>query len=147
MTCSSDFLRFFTEMTVEHVLTEESDHAALLIMALESPENNVQRERRGFRYEEMWTRHDQYDSIVHDAWNEASWEGSRISTVLESLLTRHMQSWSRNGLWIDLTPTSKAKGTTQRCKREATTSGSSLEAQDLEAQLYEIYGKEELMYM
>jgi hypothetical protein len=56
-TCSDSFAQLFPATAVEHVLTEESDHLALLIKVMDMPPVHQLPNSRGFRLEEMWTRH------------------------------------------------------------------------------------------
>src|SRR4051812_20732880 len=59
--CNDGFLELFPETSVENIMTEESDHQALLVRALETAPGLDQRGERPFRFEEAWTRHDTYD--------------------------------------------------------------------------------------
>ena len=65
-TCTSDFMHMYSGSSVQHVMTEESDHLALVISVREEADRRPNIQRR-FRYEEMWTRHDAYEAMVQEA--------------------------------------------------------------------------------
>ena len=70
-TCNDGFLHLLPETTVEHVLTEESDHAALLIRAAASLDAAGHKRQKFFRFEEAWTRHEDYEHMIEAAWEQA----------------------------------------------------------------------------
>ena len=57
---------------MEHILCEESDHQALLVRVLETAPCHARSGERQFRFEEAWTRHDQYETMIDEAWQAAS---------------------------------------------------------------------------
>lgn len=52
-------------------MTEESDHVALIVRAMEAPATIANRGPPPFRYEQMWTKHPTYDQMVLEAWSRA----------------------------------------------------------------------------
>ena len=66
-TATAPFLEMFPLTYVEHIVTEESDHMALLIRILDEPPRRAAF-ARGFMYEEMWTKHDGYEDMIKQAW-------------------------------------------------------------------------------
>ena len=85
--CSNAFLACFPESVVEHIVTEESDHQALLIMAMETAPCANTGGPRPFRFEEAGTRHEQYDSMVEEAWEAAGVGGFGLDNVWQRLAT------------------------------------------------------------
>ena len=69
--CNDEFLHIFPETTVEHILTKESDHAALVIRAAASLDAVGHKKQWGFRFEEAWTRHEDYEQMIVRAWEQA----------------------------------------------------------------------------
>ncbi|XP_073353716.1 uncharacterized protein [Aegilops tauschii subsp. strangulata] len=95
--CNGDFLSIFPETLVEHLMTEESDHQVILVRALETAPNEHARGPRPFRFEEAWTRHDQYDSMVEAAWMGADSGEKDIAAFCQRLARTagSMQLWAR----------------------------------------------------
>ena len=67
-TCNGEFAHLFPATEVQHVMTEESDHQALVIKALTSVGQPNARGQRPFSYEAAWARHEEYESMVAVAW-------------------------------------------------------------------------------
>jgi hypothetical protein len=59
----------FRDIKVWHVQTTESDHCCLVI---ECYHNRRGRQRRGFKYENMWRRELSYAKLVEDSWGDAT---------------------------------------------------------------------------
>ncbi|XP_020188216.1 uncharacterized protein [Aegilops tauschii subsp. strangulata] len=85
-TCNDGFLSTFPETTVEHILTEESDHQALLVHAVETAPQYGQGADIPFRYEEAWTRHEKYDEMVTQVWEAASQMDPRVPRLFYRIL-------------------------------------------------------------
>jgi hypothetical protein len=84
-TAAAPFLNLYPETQIEHIITEESDHMALLVR-LENIGNKVNRRlQRGFAFEEMWTKHENYEDMIVFAWENSGTEAQGI-----------------NGLWTKL---------------------------------------------
>ncbi|KAM0917175.1 hypothetical protein ACQ4PT_009616 [Festuca glaucescens] len=96
-TCTGSFAQLFPATTVEHVLTEESDHLALLIKVMDTPLAQRLPNSRGFRFEEMWTRHEGYVPMVEQAWEKEDWDDRGLGALWNRLkrVSGSMQSWSR----------------------------------------------------
>jgi hypothetical protein len=77
-TCDASFSEMFPAMVVEHITTEESDHLALLIRVQSAFPSHSSPNPRGFRYEEMWTRHDDYSAMVENAWEQENQGGAEL---------------------------------------------------------------------
>jgi hypothetical protein len=69
---TASFLDMYPLTQVEHVITEESDHLALLIRVGEGQAVRKSLAARGFMYEEMWLRHESYEDMVKTAWENRS---------------------------------------------------------------------------
>jgi len=48
---------------IEHAITEESDHLALVVKVAAEPPRQRLSTRRGFMFEEMWLKHEKYEEI------------------------------------------------------------------------------------
>lgn len=96
-TCTDSFLEMFLETNVENLITEESDHLALLVHVLETAPTHRQKGPWSFRFEDAWTKHDDYERMVTDAWAAASTGISGIAAVWDKIhqVSGDMQRWSR----------------------------------------------------
>ena len=96
-TCNNEFMAMFPDTHVQHIITEESDHCALVAKVLEPASERDDRGPRQFRYEEAWTRHERYESMVVEKWNAADTGGLGISATCSRLstLSKGMQEWGR----------------------------------------------------
>jgi hypothetical protein len=56
----------FPLTSVEHIVTEESDHMALLVRVCDEPPRRPN--HRGFIFEEMWLKHEGYEEMVKNYW-------------------------------------------------------------------------------
>lgn len=68
---NGEFTRLFDGCYMENVITTTFDHYAVLIQL--SQDNYVRRSisvQRGFKFEAMWLRADDYKEIVELAWEE-----------------------------------------------------------------------------
>jgi hypothetical protein len=66
-TATTPFLALFPNTQIEHIMTEESDHLALLAHISAEDDSSIRGDHRGFVYEEMWTKHENYDNMVNSA--------------------------------------------------------------------------------
>ena len=57
-------MHLFPETMVEHILTEKSYHATVVIRAVASLDAARHKKQRGFKFEEAWTRHEDYEQMV-----------------------------------------------------------------------------------
>lgn len=147
-TCTDTFLNLFPESEVEHVMTEESDHQAIVVRALETAPRQHTRGERPFRFEEAWTRHDQYDGMVEAAWEAANSGDHSLLGVWQKLgeLSGSMQKWAREVLGSIRRKIAKLKAQLVEANARGGVAGHSLEVRDIENQLHELYEQEEIMY-
>jgi hypothetical protein len=62
------FIDLFDKTTVSHIQTTKSDHCALLIKVSRSEWLGGSNLRRPFRFENMWTRHENYQKVIEEGW-------------------------------------------------------------------------------
>jgi hypothetical protein len=67
-TATASFLHMFPHSSVEHVATEESDHMALVIKVPDASHIDKPVGNRDFMFEEMWTKHEDYERMITEAW-------------------------------------------------------------------------------
>ncbi|XP_073360408.1 uncharacterized protein [Aegilops tauschii subsp. strangulata] len=147
-TCNNDFLGLFPDTSVDHVMTEESDHIALIVSARETAPDVGRQAPRKFMYEEMWTKHEQYDEMVVVAWlrAEASGQGATKTCGKLKAVSREMQQWGRKVFGSVRKQISKLKTQLQHAKERALVTGISPEVRELEDQLRDLFEREEIMY-
>ena len=56
-TCNDGFAEMFVDITIEHIIMEESDHVALVIRAMETAPHSARAGPRPFKWEEAWVKH------------------------------------------------------------------------------------------
>jgi hypothetical protein len=96
-TCNESFSDLFPASTVQHLHTEEINHLALLIK-VNSCFDTQPRYSWEFRFEEMWTRHEGFQAMIEQAWEEEDTGDRGVSALCDKLrrISGDMQSWSRN---------------------------------------------------
>lgn len=146
-TCNDEFLTLFPETNVEHIVTEESDHMALVIHALETAPVRGPQGARQFKFEEAWTRHVNYEAMVADQWNRAASGEVGLTVVCNRLgrLTAGMQEWGRVVFGSVRKQIMQLKAQLQDAKYRALGSGYTTEIKDIEEQLREVYAREEVL--
>ena len=89
-------MEMFPHSLVEHIVTEESDHMALLLKVIAEPAPRIQSASRSFMFEEMWLKHDGYDDMIVDAWEKSEHNGQDINGFWRRLqdMSRDMKRWS-----------------------------------------------------
>lgn len=147
-TCNDGFLELFPETCVEHIITEESDHQAILVRALETAPSHGTRGERPFRFEEAWTRHEQYDAMIKEAWDASASGEHDLLAVWQCLgsVTGYMHRWAREVFGWIRRQIARLKQQLKEAKERAASTGCSPETRDIEDQLREIYTREEIMY-
>lgn len=87
-------LDLFGDTLVTHLQTTESDHCAVLIRLQQSGIFQGRRRERPFRYENMWRRHETYESTVVSAWSVGC---TSLRSVQASLggMQAALQAWER----------------------------------------------------
>jgi hypothetical protein len=68
-TATAPFLDLFPLTSVEHIVTEESDHMALLIKVWDEPPQRLSNSSRGFMFEEMWLKHEGFEEMIKTSWD------------------------------------------------------------------------------
>lgn len=147
-TCNDGFLQLFPETEVEHILTEESDHQAILVRAQETAPRRRNGSVRPFRFEEAWTKHEQYDTMIEQAWRAAGTGDEGLSAAWSKFgkMAGSMQRWAREVFGSIKRQIKTLKAQLLEAKNRALLTGSSLEVRHTEEQLREIYAREEVMY-
>jgi hypothetical protein len=82
---NDSFLAMFPQSHVQHIVTEESDHMALVIRVAAVFDCRQGRPERGFMYEEMWSRHETYDEMVKNAWQASAGFGGGVDGLWSRL--------------------------------------------------------------
>ena len=139
-TCNDGFLSLFPETSVEHLLCEESDHQALLVRMLEMAPQLPGMGDRPFRYEEAWTRHEQYEAMIAEAWGAASTGEEGVTAIWQKLskMTGSMQRWAREVFGSIRRKIKQLKAQLLEAKERALSSGYQHEVRELEEQLREV---------
>jgi hypothetical protein len=147
-TATMSFLDIFPLTQVEHIITEESDHMALLIRVQEELPRVRQMGQRGFQYEEMWTKHEGYEEMVKEAWLNGNNGDSSITGFWNRLhdVSRDMKRWSFDTFGSVRGEIKALKIKLEEAKIMARTTGSYETCRQLEAKLHEVYKREEIMY-
>jgi hypothetical protein len=147
-TAMTSFLSMFPFTQVEHVATEESDHMALVIkVSIEGADKRTQR-KRSFSFEEMWTKHGDYDRMIEEAWKIRGGLVLGVQDLWGQLheMTRTMQTWSFKTFGSIRAEIKSLRGKLDDARWAALVSGSSLEVREVEQKLHNILEKEEIMY-
>jgi hypothetical protein len=95
-TATARFLELFSLTHVEHIPTEESYHAALVIKLADGAEIAQNRSPRGFVYEEMWLKHAGYEDMIKAAWEKSDGAAPGIGGLCSRLteMSADMERWS-----------------------------------------------------
>ncbi|XP_073355310.1 uncharacterized protein [Aegilops tauschii subsp. strangulata] len=147
-TCNDGFLELFPETSVEHVLTEESDHQALVVRALETAPRTNKRGTRQFHFEEACTRHEKYEEMLAEAWEAAGMGEQGLSATWQRLgrVTGSMQRWAMEVFGSVRRKIAKLKAQLLDAKKRALGTVCYMEVRELEEELREVYAREEIMY-
>jgi hypothetical protein len=148
-TCNAGFMQLFPQTEVLHVLTEESDHRALVIRALSALATSSKSGQRPFQYEAAWTRHEKYDEMIANAWLDAHAANQEVAGVgfacnkLE-FVSKQMKVWSRDVFGSIKKQIAHLKGQLCDAKERALHTGFRQEIKDIEDQLHDLYEREEV---
>jgi hypothetical protein len=147
-TATAPFLALFPLTQVEQVVTEESDHMALLIRVQEDLLARCPAGRRGFQFEEMWLKHEGYEEMVKEAWQNGRNGDASIHGLWHRLrdMSRDMKRWSFETFGSVRAELKNLKSKLEEAKLEARITGSFMECRAIELKLHDIYEKEEIMY-
>ncbi|KAM0841811.1 hypothetical protein ACQ4PT_058773 [Festuca glaucescens] len=142
------FLDLFPLTQVEYIATEESDHAALLIRVADDATSNLRQQPRGFCFEEMWTKHEEYDEMIKAAWEKGAGTGPGIGGLWERLheMTRDMQRWSYEVFGSVRAEIKSLRSKLELARTAALATKSVMEVSAFEKRLHELYEREEIMY-
>jgi len=90
---NTDWSALFPDAAVQHLTSSRSDHKALLLVA-----QPVEQRSRGsiFRYEIMWEREEDLNTVVETAWQKRN-PGSDLGSLSIALktVTKDLKVWSR----------------------------------------------------
>jgi hypothetical protein len=96
----------------------------------------------------MWTRHESYDNMLVEAWNATNYHGSSVQGVWERLkeVSSNMQRWSYESFGSVQKEIKRLRAALVDAKAQALVSNSLVEVKTIEAQLHELFTREEIMY-
>jgi hypothetical protein len=140
-TATATFL--FPHSLVEHVATEESGHTALVIKVADASHTDKLVGDRGFMFEEMWTKHEDYERMITEAWEIGQGPVSDINGLWRRLqeMSKNMKKWSFETFGSVKAELKKLRAKLDDARAEALVSGSSLEVKDIESKLHDLYEK------
>ena len=103
---------------------------------------------RGFRYEEMWTRHDDYIPMIEHAWERSNTGDRGLGSLWRRLkdMSGSMQSWSKSVFGSVQKELKRLRDQLAQAREVAAYTGDSQEVRAVEKELHEIYEREEIMY-
>jgi hypothetical protein len=129
-------------------MTEESDHMALLIRTEATAPKKGPGQQRGFRFEEMWMKHECYDQMIQDAWDNNPSTDSGVNGFWKKLhdMSRDMKRWSFDTFGSVQAEIKSLRGKLEEAKVQQLVSGSSMEVREIEKKLHDMYEREEVMY-
>ncbi|XP_073363662.1 uncharacterized protein [Aegilops tauschii subsp. strangulata] len=150
-TCNAEFAQLFPTGEVVHVMTEESDHQALVVKVQVAPAALHPGGQSPFMYEEACTTHEGYEAMIASAWAEAQ-AANQANGALGAacnrfrLTSRAMQVWSRQVFGSIKKQITHLKVQLVDAKERAVRTGYGQEIKDIEDQLHELYEREEVYY-
>ncbi|KAM0913489.1 hypothetical protein ACQ4PT_012126 [Festuca glaucescens] len=147
-TATASFLDLYPLTTVEHIVTEESDHMALLVRVQDEPPRNNLASRRGFQFEEMWLKHEGYEEMITTAWENHDRGISGLNNLWKQLreVSADMKKWSFESFGSVRAEIKRLRSQLDSARTAAKLLGTSQEVRDLEKQLHDVFEKEEIMY-
>ncbi|KAM0873538.1 hypothetical protein ACQ4PT_037996 [Festuca glaucescens] len=147
-TTTASFLSLFPLTQVEHIATEESDRMALLIRVLAEPKQRLHPCSRGFKFEEMWLKHDNYEEMVQEAWAKGEANEQGLCGLWSRLLgvTRVMQKWSYETFGSVRAEMKRLRAKLDAARTAARASGISQEVLEIEHEMHDLFEKEEIMF-
>jgi hypothetical protein len=103
---------------------------------------------RGFMFEEMWTKHEDYERMITEAWELGSGPISDINGLWRRLqeMSKNMKKWSFETFGSVKAELKKLRAKLDSARAEALIYGSSLEVKGIELKLHDLYEKEEIMF-
>jgi hypothetical protein len=147
-TATASFLDIYPLTCVEHVIKETSDHLALIIKVQEELPRRVSGGERGFKFEEMWLKHEGYETMMKDAWENAEQGGRGIQCLWRRLrdVSKEMKRWSFESFGSVRAEIKKLKSKLEDARIQAMGAGPTQEVRQIERQLHAVYEKEEIMF-
>ena len=121
-------------------MTDESDHMALLLKVLAEPVQRVQMAPRGLMFEEMWLKHDGYEDMIAEAWENSAHNAHDINGLWRRLhdMSRDMKSWSFETFGSVRAEIKKLRSKLDEARKAARLVGSSPEVLAFEQQLHAV---------
>jgi exonuclease III len=147
-TATASFLDMYPLTQVEHVITEESDHLALIIRVDEGQAATKPPAARGFLFEEMWLRHEAYEDMVETAWENRCAGSPGITHLWRQLreVSADIKCWSFEVFGSVRAEIKRLKSQLESAREKARLLGTSQEVRELEKRLHDVFEQEEIMY-
>jgi len=139
------FLDLFNDVKVHHVQTTESDHCCLVLECAKR-HSRRRRQRRQFRYENMWRRDPSYNRAVEEAWLDPG-DHASLGQVTDHLgrLGRCLSDWDRNTFGSVRKTLVQLRAELERVRGQSIGTGPSSEERRLMKQILELLSREEVM--
>jgi hypothetical protein len=121
---------------------------ALLIKVWDEPPQRSSISSRGFRFEEMWLKHDGFEEMIQTSWDNRDVGDRSIAGLWRQLqeVSADMKVWSYEVFGSVKAEIKRLRSQLAEARAAALLHGTSLDVQNLEKQLHDIYEKEEIMY-
>jgi hypothetical protein len=128
-TTTASFLDLFPNTQIEHIITKESDHMALLVQTEPILLKEDQKTRRGFAFEEMWTKHDNYEDMIANSWETNANSQLGIGGLWQCLcdMSADMKKWSFETFGSVRAELKSLRGKLEEAKAQSLVSGASQE--------------------
>jgi hypothetical protein len=106
------------------------------------------RERRGFSYEEMWSKHEDYGEMIKRVWGVSPSNGLDIFGFWRQLhqMLASMQRWSFETFGLVRKELKDLRSKLDDARTNALISGSSQEVDEIEGGIHDLYEREEIMF-
>jgi hypothetical protein len=137
-------LDMFGDSVVTHIQTTESDHCALLIRLQRTGWLQGQRRERPFRYENMWRRHENYETTVSTAWTTGCSSLEAIHSNLRGL-QHTLSSWEWEQFGSVRKELGRLRSELERIRSCSLYSGPTKEEREVMNRLSELLAREEVM--
>lgn len=129
-------------------MTVESNHQSMVIKAAREP---MQIRGAGgicFRFDEMWTRHANYDAMINDAWAGSDMGSRRLQLLCDrhANVSRRMQDRGCIDFGSIQLGIKRLRALLTDTQDRALVTGSMQEFRSIENYLHDIYRREGVMY-
>jgi hypothetical protein len=130
----------YPDTQVEHIITEESDHMALLVRMETLGRKAIPRLQRGFAFEEMWTKNENYEDMLASAWENSGTAVQGINGLWARLhnMLSEMKRWSMETFGSVCAELKSLRGKLEGARAQELISGSSLEVREIEKKLHDL---------